>query len=76
MTDYRGPRCRSCNGPCWQWKGGRLGLHLHGVHQRSPRSGCGTSRRSRPEGPHAQPRQAAQLQRLSCGSEGGVGAVI
>ncbi|KZS74738.1 hypothetical protein A4G26_22950 [Mycobacterium kansasii] len=21
MTNYRGPRCRSCNGPCWQWKG-------------------------------------------------------
>ncbi|MGV0646762.1 hypothetical protein ABQE44_25590 [Mycolicibacterium sp. XJ2546] len=21
MTDYHGPRCRSCNGPCWQWKG-------------------------------------------------------
>jgi hypothetical protein len=21
MIDYHGPRCRSCNGPCWQWKG-------------------------------------------------------
>jgi hypothetical protein len=21
MTDYHGPRCRSCSGPCWQWKG-------------------------------------------------------
>ncbi len=21
MTDYHGQRCRSCNGPCWQWKG-------------------------------------------------------
>jgi len=21
MTTYRGPRCRSCDGPCWQYKG-------------------------------------------------------
>jgi hypothetical protein len=20
-TNYRGPRCRSCSGPCWQYKG-------------------------------------------------------
>jgi hypothetical protein len=20
-TPYQGPRCRSCNGPCWQYKG-------------------------------------------------------
>ncbi|MGV0045512.1 hypothetical protein ACRU13_12220 [Mycobacterium colombiense] len=21
MSTYQGPRCQSCNGPCWQWKG-------------------------------------------------------
>ncbi len=21
QTTYRGPRCRSCNGPCWLYKG-------------------------------------------------------
>ncbi|WP_422745378.1 hypothetical protein ACN27E_24160 [Mycobacterium sp. WMMD1722] len=43
MSTYRGPRCRSCNGPCWQWKGSVWGYtcapciaeHQHAAAERA-----------------------------------------
>lgn len=43
MSTYRGPRCRSCNGPCWQWRGSVWGYtcaaciaeHQHAAAERA-----------------------------------------